>query len=224
MLTKNWTELDRKDFVALAAKMSGLEIARHFGVTSNAVYYRLKMFGIEASGKYRRFSPPKAELAALYKRMSMAKMAEHFGVGETVVFKRLKQHGIGGISRAERMRGKPKSLEHRLAMSESAQAGGYRAGENNGNWKGGKSGKNLRARSKAAYSEWKAAVLANAKWHCQGCGKEHGVICDCCGHRVLLHAHHIKPFDSFPDLRYEASNGKALCERCHWLEHHKKIG
>jgi hypothetical protein len=224
VLNKQWKDLTRQDFIRLNERMSGPEVALHYKVTSGAVYYRLRMFGIAATSKKRRFDPPKAELAALYKRMSMAKVAEHYGVGETVVFMRMKQHGIGGISRSDRLSGKPKTLEHRLAMSASARSGGYRSGEKNGNWRGGVSSAGKRARSKAAYQEWKSAVLANAKWHCQGCGREHGYVCKCCGHRILLHAHHIASFSESTPKRYDPTNGKALCEHCHFLEHHKQIG
>lgn len=219
-MRKEWQDLTRQDMIRLNEKMSGPEIAEEYGITSGAVYYRLRVMGIRATAKKRRFQPPKEELAMLYKRMSMADIAKHYGVGETVVFMRCKEYGIGGISRADRLSGKPKSLEHRLAMSASARDSGVRAGERNGNWKGGVSSEGKRARSKVAYTEWKSAVLANAGWKCQGCGKEHHHVCECCGARVLLHAHHIVPFSKDPKKRYDPKNGKALCERCHRLEHH----
>lgn len=216
---KEWKDLTRKDFVRLNAKMSGKEIAQSFGVHHNAVYYRLKTLGISTTHKKRRFDPPKEELESLYQSKSMAEIAAHYGVGETVVFMRLKEHGISGISRSDRLTGKPKTLAHRLAMSDSAKQSGVRAGERNGNWKGGVTREAVRARSRTAYHEWKAAVLAQAKWHCVGCGKEHGSVCECCGHRILLHAHHIVSFSADESKRYDPSNGKALCERCHYLEH-----
>jgi|GEM_PF-2142505 len=223
-MTKQWADLTRKDFIRLNDDMSGVEIAAEYGVHHNAVYYKLRTLGIRTTRKKRRFDPPKAELEALYRRMSMAKIAEHYGVGETAIFMRLKEHGIGGITRSDRLSGKPKSLEHRLSMSRSALASGVRAGARNGNWKGGKSSANKLARSKVAYYEWKAGVLEAANWTCQGCGKEHGHVCECCGHRILLHAHHIKSFAKNPSLRYDVKNGRALCERCHNLEHHKQSG
>jgi len=35
------------------------------------------------------------------------------------------------------------------------------------------------------------------------------------GFSVKLNADHIKPFALFPDLRFELSNGRTLCEDCH---------
>lgn len=223
-MNKHWKDLTRQDFIDLNAKYSGTQIAQMFGVTPGAVYYRFRMFGVNPARSSRKFNPPKEEIEDLYKRMSMKEIASHYKVGETTVFMYLKSIGVDGISRSERLTGKPKSLQHRLAMSRSARESKSRVGELNGNWKGGVSSENLRGRSRTAYFEWKNAVIANAQWKCQGCGLEHGHVCQCCGHRVLLHAHHIKPFSEMPELRYEPSNGMALCERCHWKVHHDKSG
>lgn len=222
-MKKHWKQVTRQDLIKLCEKMTGPEIAEEFGVHSNAVYYKMQMHGIRASRKrsQKRFDPPKVELEELYKKMSMADIAEHYGVGETVVFMRLKQHGIGGITRSDRLSGKPKSLEHRLSMSKSAILSGVRSGSKNGNWKGGVNQERLTGRSKAAYHEWKAAVLTKSEWKCVTCGVEHGSICSCCGAKTILHAHHIKHFSLHPELRYEISNGIALCQRCHFDEHHK---
>ena len=147
----------------------------------------------------------------------MRDVAAYYGVGETVVFHRLRDYGIPIRSRSESLTGKPKSLDHRLAMSMAKR--GTQAGEQHPNWKGGISSANMRARSKAAYFDWKHAVLKNAKYRCASCGIEHGSICVHCGHRVMLHAHHVKSFAENEKLRYEPSNGRALCERCHKAEH-----
>lgn len=221
-MNKEWSSLTRNDFIRLHKEHSGREVAKMYGVTPGAVYYRFRMFGISPPRKTaRKFVPPIEELKSLYQTMSMADLAKHYGVGETTIFMHLKEHGIGGISRSERLAGKPKSLEHRLAMSRSFRESGAFAGEKNPNWKGGRSSRNVRERSKAAYFEWKNAVLAKAGWKCELCGLEHGHVCECCGHRVLLHAHHLTTFSERPELRYEPSNGKSLCERCHRQEHHK---
>jgi len=224
MTLKKWNQLSRQDFVELNKTMNGIEIAEKYRVHPNSVYYRLQMFGLNKPRRNRAFNPPKEELQNLYGRMSMLDIAKHYGVGETVVFKRIKQYDLPYISRSDRLSGKPKSLAHRLAMSASARESGVRSGSKNGNWKGGRTSKNRAARSKAAYHEWKAAVLANAEWKCSECGREHGHVCECCGHRILLHAHHIISFEHHPEKRYEPSNGKTLCERCHMTEHHKQIG
>jgi hypothetical protein len=57
------------------------------------------------------------------------------------------------------------------------------------------------------HAEWSAAVKLR-----DGC-------CVQCGRLEDLHAHHIKPKASYPELRFDVSNGKTLCYRCHKLEH-----
>lgn len=202
--------------------MSGKQIGAKFGVTPEAVYYRLRTWGISNPRSTRRFDPPKIELAELYQKLSMKQIADHYGVGETAVFMRLKEHGIGGISRADRLLGKPKTLAHRLELSRVRI--GKQTGKSNPNWRGGKSSANKLGRSKTAFHEWRVAVFEKAGWKCEGCGSEQGGMCPHCGHRIRLHAHHVKEYSDYPELRYEVSNGKALCERCHFVEHHKQSG
>lgn len=200
-------------------------IAAKYGVTTGAVAYRLRMWGLTARdtgmkhspGPKRRFRPSKEELAALYRKMSMREVAAHYGVGETVIFTRLRDYGIKVRSLSESLTGKPKSLSHRLAMSKALL--GKKLGAANHNWRGGVTSQNHRARSRTAYHEWKAAVLRRANYRCANCGLEHGKICRHCGHRVSLHAHHVKHFAKHPLLRYEPKNGRALCDRCHSEQH-----
>jgi hypothetical protein len=207
---------------SLIKKMSGKQIGIRYGVTPEAVYYRLRTWGIRNSKRQRRFDPPKAELLDLYKELSMDRIAQHYGVGETVVFMRLKEHGISGISRGDRMRGKPKTTEHRLALSRVRV--GRQIGSKNPNWRGGISTANKLGRSRKAFHDWRLAVLTKADWKCEGCGLEQGSMCGHCGHRIRLHAHHVKEFAEYPEGRYDPLNGRALCERCHFAEHHKQSG
>jgi len=54
------------------------------------------------------------------------------------------------------------------------------------------------------YNEWRRKVFERDGYRCVKCrSREH------------LHAHHIKPWDTFPELRLEISNGQTLCEKCH---------
>lgn len=67
-------------------------------------------------------------------------------------------------------------------------------------------------RSCREYKEWRENVLRRDGYVCQDCGKS----------LYPLHAHHIKPFAKYPDLRYEIGNGITLCEECHRKRHLKK--
>ncbi len=58
---------------------------------------------------------------------------------------------------------------------------------------------------------FKAPQIASSRT-CQDCGDSRG------GNLV---AHHIKAFASYPDLRFEVSNGLTLCKSCHAKRHEK---
>lgn len=80
------------------------------------------------------------------------------------------------------------------------------------NWKGGISLENERARLMPERREWSRAVL-----------KRDGFKCIKCGSKKNLHAHHVKPWAQFVDLRFVVSNGETLCEVCHGLVHGKNF-
>lgn len=77
--------------------------------------------------------------------------------------------------------------------------------ENNPNWKGGIMSENKKQRQSENYIKWRTGVFVRDKYTCQDC-KQIG------GH---LHAHHIKSFSKFKELRFEESNGLTLCFNCH---------
>lgn len=99
---------------------------------------------------------------------------------------------------------------------------GTQVGENNPAWKGGVTPERQRLYKS---QEWKTLVKGVFKrdgYNCQNCG----------GGRVKginLHAHHIKSFASYPNLRFDPSNLITLCSNCHlWVHskanvHHKWI-
>ncbi len=67
-----------------------------------------------------------------------------------------------------------------------------------------------RKRSRAGkHGSWARAVISRDNATCQ--------MCEAVG--VELHAHHIKPYAEFPELRWDVSNGITLCHKCHWAVH-----
>ncbi|MCK9370822.1 HNH endonuclease [Candidatus Dojkabacteria bacterium] len=86
---------------------------------------------------------------------------------------------------------------------------GYRAGELNNHWKGGITPLNHKIRTSLDFKNWRESVFARDNWTCQKCNKR----------GVELHAHHIKLFSLYQDLRFVVDNGMTLCEECHKLEH-----
>lgn len=63
-----------------------------------------------------------------------------------------------------------------------------------------------------AYKKWKSDVLKKDNYTCQKCGKRGG----------FLEVHHIEHWALAPDLRYEVTNGMAVCEDCHLAIHGNK--
>jgi hypothetical protein len=75
-------------------------------------------------------------------------------------------------------------------------------------------GHDVRARTRAMgrrdYKIWRRAVIERDEHTCQRCGRQ----------GTLLHAHHIKPWEEHPDVRYDVNNGVTLCPSCHRHMHH----
>jgi 5-methylcytosine-specific restriction endonuclease McrA len=102
------------------------------------------------------------------------------------------------------VKGVPKSHEHREKMSLD------RKGDKCHFWRGGIHETNQIERARAMrtfqYRDWKAQVFERDAHAC--------VLQDetCSGR---LQADHIKPWSTYPELRYDVSNGRVLCESHH---------
>jgi len=93
--------------------------------------------------------------------------------------------------------------EHKLIIGLASK------GEKNCNWKGGVTPLNEKIRKSHKYRNWRIAVFKKDNYTCQMCGKIGG----------RLHAHHIKSFADYPELRFIVSNGMTLCKYpCHKIK------
>lgn len=77
-------------------------------------------------------------------------------------------------------------------------------GERNGNWRNGASRTNDLIRKSIEYIEWRRAVFIRDDRKCVWCGSIEKIEAD-----------HIKPFSTYPELRFDISNGRTLCQPCH---------
>ena len=55
------------------------------------------------------------------------------------------------------------------------------------------------------YRLWREAVFTRDDWTCVECGDR----------GCTLHADHVKPYATHPELRYDVGNGRTLCVPCH---------
>jgi hypothetical protein len=102
------------------------------------------------------------------------------------------------------MSGKRHSAKTKDKMRQSS------LGEKGTNWKGGVTEENYRIRRSGKYADWRTSVFKRDDYTCQHCGDRAAV-----GHRVELHADHIKPFAFYPESRFDINNGQTLCVPCH---------
>jgi hypothetical protein len=103
------------------------------------------------------------------------------------------------------------TLESRLKMSKTMRANARR-GPANHSFKDGLTAQRRDVRFSAEYARWRYDVFARDHFACQECSDARG---------GNLHAHHIKSFADFPDLRFDRDNGITLCETCHKERHRR---
>lgn len=86
-----------------------------------------------------------------------------------------------------------------------ADAGGFRySGDAHPSWRGGNS-----RRRDGRHAKWARSVISRDKATCRECGAV----------GVELHAHHVKSWRDYAELRYDVGNGLTLCAPCHWNIH-----
>jgi hypothetical protein len=106
--------------------------------------------------------------------------------------------------------GKKLSIRHPIVGMCRACFNKSRSGKNHYNWKGGITPINHLLRTGKQFKDWQKSVFTRDYWTCQLCGS-----------RKDIHAHHIKQFAFYPELRFELSNGITLCRSCHKKRHKK---
>jgi len=85
----------------------------------------------------------------------------------------------------------------------AALMAGQRSGEDHWNWQGGITPLREAAMSRLDYKLWRFGVFKRDAFRCVLCG----------GGKI--HAHHIQPWRSHQERRYDVDNGITLCEPCH---------
>jgi 5-methylcytosine-specific restriction endonuclease McrA len=221
----SFTEVTREELEELYKWHSTAGIAAKYGVSPETVRKRFVKLGParRKKGGRRDFDPPAKDLAELYQSMSMAQIAEKFNVGETVVWKRLHEHGIELRDfKNHRLILKPGRVFSKNPSREHQQRSARQDRPAESQLEGWKSYPKSAIAGSIEYREWKLAVLNLRGNKCQECGRENGWECDCCGHRVVLHVHHVESFARVPERRFDPTNSGVLCSKCHHRRHRSK--
>ncbi len=108
------------------------------------------------------------------------------------------------------------SLETRQKMS----------GENNGNWKNGKTPLVYKIRTSYEYVQWRTAVFTRDHFTCINCGDKTGGNLNADHIKelsVILHENNITTFEQAMECKelWDVENGRTLCGDCH-IERHKR--
>lgn len=90
---------------------------------------------------------------------------------------------------------------------------GKRGSEAN-NWQGGVCPINSLMRGSQEYRDWRNKVFARDGYACTWCRDDKG---------GNLEADHIKQWAYYPELRFELTNGRTLCRKCHRLMHQYRV-
>ncbi|WP_425102759.1 HNH endonuclease [Burkholderia ambifaria] len=109
-------------------------------------------------------------------------------------------------------RGSKRTVEERAKISAAVRKVALR-GPDCPAYRDGKSAERLGERFTDKYKQWRFDVMLRDRFTCQHCGDSRG---------GNLHAHHIKPFATHPELRVDLGNGITLCEQCHKAVHAKR--
>lgn len=100
-------------------------------------------------------------------------------------------------------------FQYQVGVSKGKGKAGLKK-EKNPKWKGGITPINKLLRNSREAKEWRLSVFKRDDWKCQKCGSR-----SCKNNYVRIEAHHIKPFATFPEIRFEITNGMTLCKSCH---------
>lgn len=70
-------------------------------------------------------------------------------------------------------------------------------------------------RQSSRYKSWRILAKKIRGDKCEKCGIKDRSFCKCCGNRIYLHVNHVKPFATYPNLRFDPQNASVLCPKCH---------
>lgn len=191
-------------------RLTARQIAAQLGTSPKTILRRLQSFGAsirhpgpERHEKLRDQQWMQTQYVTNWKPLQA--IAAEVGASPAVVRAWLKAHSI---ERRPRGQNAGKVFGEDVRKNMSAAKKGRLTGEQNPNWRGGLVNPNQRLRTSHEAKAWSLAVRERDGFKCVECGAT-----------GRLHAHHMKPWKSSPELRFDVANGKTLCPPCHSKAH-----
>lgn len=127
----------------------------------------------------------------------------------------LKRRRIMSLKRSKYLKENPEKNPMRNPQSIKKMvksSSGKHSGELSNFWKGGITPKLVKIRNFHEMDIWRKLVFERDNYTCQ-----------LCGNNKKIHAHHIKRFKHFKELRTDINNGITLCKKCHNSIHGKEL-
>lgn len=189
----------------LQENLTHKQLSSLFNTSPRTIQRRLLEYGI----KRKLLFPELRNKKWLYNKyiigkLSTIKIGNELGCEPGTVHSWLEKHKIKVRDRGHTWRGKklPEETKKKLSIAKKGKFVGHK----NPNWKGGQISESARERNSALSRKWSFLVRQRDNFKCQKKG---------CNKKIGLHAHHIKSYTKFPELRHELSNGITLCAKHH---------
>ena len=192
----------------ICKKRTSYNIAKECGVSGTTIRIWLENFGIERRGK--AWSEEEKELLEeLSTEMSFKEIFDSNLLNRTYDAIRIqasKQNLKSIYDSSERNEETKIKISCTLRDIERLYFDGYNTKED------------YRLRNSENYKKWRASVFERDGYQCQN------PTCKYCGNgeEAKLHAHHIKRWSNYKDLRFDVDNGITYCEDYHMKEAHRK--
>lgn len=177
-------------------RQSGLKKNKRSAYVTDELRDRIRRkMTIDPDGKLRK------QAVRLYveKELATTEIAEKLGVTAVTVGTWLEQEGI------DRRQSPTRRTREKLREAN--------LGEKRYNWKGGITAERMQHRRSMYMRDARTACFERDDYTCRSCNQRGG----------KLNAHHVWPFQRYPDWKYEVWNLVTLCKSCHddW---HKAAG
>ena len=158
--------------------------------------------GVKFTDEHRKNISESAKRSKLHYRFKNG----HKSVGTAEGYKKISEKRKGKkpcLGKHWKIKDKSKMFGHKFWLGKKRP---NISGVNCYRWKGGITPINTAIRNSPEYKLWRTAVFQRDHYTCIWCGDNRG---------GNLEADHIKPFATYPELRFAIDNGRTLCKNCH---------